>query len=31
VAVAIASAVVLTAFSRWFWQRGLRRYGGASA
>jgi ABC-2 type transport system permease protein len=31
VAVAFASAVVLVVFSRWCWQRGLRRYGSASS
>ena len=31
VAVAIGSAVVLLGISRWFWLRGLRRYGGASS
>lgn len=30
-ASAIAVAVVLGAFSRWLWRRGLRRYSGASA
>ncbi|MDO8362195.1 MAG: ABC-2 family transporter protein [Actinomycetota bacterium] len=31
VAVAAGSAVVLIVLSRWCWQRGLRRYGGASS
>jgi ABC-2 type transport system permease protein len=31
VIVSIAATVVLIAFSRWCWKRGLRRYGGASA
>ena len=31
VAVAAASAVALVATSRWFWKRGLRRYGSASS
>jgi len=31
VAVAGGSAVVLIVLSRWFWRRGLRRYGGASS
>ncbi|MBI4883464.1 MAG: ABC-2 family transporter protein [Actinobacteria bacterium] len=31
VTVAGATTVVLLALSRWFWQRGLRRYGGASS
>ena len=31
VAVMIAFTAVLLVVSRWFWNRGLRRYGGASA
>jgi ABC-2 type transport system permease protein len=31
VAVMIGFTVVLLVVSRWFWSRGLRRYGGASA
>ncbi|MGD9700911.1 MAG: ABC transporter permease [Acidimicrobiia bacterium] len=31
VAVALAATVVLIVVSRWCWQRGIRRYGGASA
>jgi ABC-2 type transport system permease protein len=31
VAVALAFAVALAAFTRWFWRFGLRRYSGASA
>lgn len=31
VVVAVGSAVALVGISRWVWQRGLRRYGGASA
>jgi ABC-2 type transport system permease protein len=31
VAVMIGFTIVLLAFSRWCWKRGLRRYGGASA
>jgi ABC-2 type transport system permease protein len=31
VAVAAGSAIVLLVISRWFWHRGLRRYGGASS
>lgn len=31
VLTAASFAVVLLAFSRWFWRRGLRRYSGASA
>lgn len=31
VLMAASFAVVLVAFSRWFWRRGLRRYSGASA
>ena len=31
VAIAIGFAVALTAFTRWFWRVGLRRYSGASA
>jgi ABC-2 type transport system permease protein len=30
-ALAAGFAVVLFAFTRWFWRRGLRRYSGASA
>ena len=30
-ALAVAFAVVLFAFTRWFWRFGLRRYSGASA
>ena len=29
--IALAFAVVLTGFTRWFWKFGLRRYSGASA
>jgi ABC-2 type transport system permease protein len=31
VVVAGVATIVLVVFSRWFWRRGLRRYGGASA
>ena len=31
VVVALCFAVVLAAFTRWFWRFGLRRYSGASA
>jgi ABC-2 type transport system permease protein len=31
VGVALLFAVALTAFTRWFWRVGLRRYSGASA
>ena len=31
VVAALVFAVALTAFTRWFWQFGLRRYSGASA
>ena len=31
VAVMIGFTAVLLVASRWFWSRGLRRYGGASA
>ncbi len=31
VGVAVGAVIVLVALSRWAWQRGLRRYGGASA
>jgi ABC-type uncharacterized transport system permease subunit len=31
VAAALVFAVALTAFTRWFWRFGLRRYSGASA
>ena len=31
VGIAIGFAVALTAFTRWFWRVGLRRYSGASA
>jgi ABC-2 type transport system permease protein len=31
VLVALAAAAVLGVASRWFWRRGIRRYGGASA
>jgi ABC-2 type transport system permease protein len=31
VVIALAFAVVLFAFTRWFWRFGLRRYSGASA
>ena len=31
VLVMIGFTIVLLVFSRWCWQRGLRRYGGASA
>jgi ABC-2 type transport system permease protein len=31
VGVALVFAVALTAFTRWFWKFGLRRYSGASA
>jgi ABC-2 type transport system permease protein len=31
VAVAVALAVVMPALARWFWQRGIRLYAGASA
>jgi len=29
--MAVAFAVALFAFTRWFWRFGLRRYSGASA
>jgi len=29
--LAVGFAILLFAFTRWFWKRGLRRYSGASA